>query len=80
MCALDARSKVVFPSHPPLDSIGSHGPTANIDGITTRYEVVGSGGPELTFAPGGLDASLQQWTTLGVCARTKPLDLLSEGI
>jgi hypothetical protein len=32
------------------------------------------------FAPGGLDASLEQWITLGVYARTKPLELLSEGI
>jgi len=61
--------------------IGSHGPTANIDGITTRYGVVGSGQPELMFEPGGFDASLEQWTTLGVHARTKTklLELLSEG-
>jgi pimeloyl-ACP methyl ester carboxylesterase len=57
--------------------IGSHVPTASIDGITTRYEVVGSGQPVLMFAPGGFDASLEQWTTLGVYARTKLLELLS---
>jgi hypothetical protein len=49
----------------------------SIDGITTRYEVVGSGQPVLMFAPGGFDASLEQWTTLGVYARTKLLELLS---
>jgi pimeloyl-ACP methyl ester carboxylesterase len=58
--------------------IGSHVPTANIDGITTRYEVVGSGPAVLMFAPGGFDARLEQWTTLSVYARTKLLDGLSE--
>jgi pimeloyl-ACP methyl ester carboxylesterase len=52
-------------------------PTAIIDGITTRYEVVGSGPPVLMFAPGGFDATLEKWTTLGVYARTKMLDRLS---
>jgi pimeloyl-ACP methyl ester carboxylesterase len=52
--------------------------TAEIDGITTRYEVVGSGPPVLMFAPGGFDASLQQWTILGVYARIKLLERLSE--
>ena len=65
MCALDARSKVESRSHPPLDLIGSHVPTANIDYITRNYEVVGTGQPRLMFAPGGFDASLEQWTTLG---------------
>ena len=32
------------------------------------------------FAPGGFDARLEQWTTLGVHARTKLLELLDEGI
>src|SRR5437588_412728 len=61
----------------PLDLMGSHVPNANIDGITTRYEVVGSGPPVLMFSPGGFDASLEKWTTLGVYARTKLLDRLS---
>ena len=52
-------------------------PTANIDGITTRYQLVGSGPPLLMFAPGGFDARLEQWTTLGVYARAKLLDHLS---
>jgi pimeloyl-ACP methyl ester carboxylesterase len=52
-------------------------PTAVIDGITTRYEVRGSGAPLLMFSPGGFDATLEKWTTLGVYARIKALDLLS---
>lgn len=32
------------------------------------------------FAPGGFDERLEQWTTLGVYARTKLLELLAEGI
>ena len=50
---------------------------AVIDGITTRYEVRGSGPPLLLFSPGGFDATLDKWTTLGVYARTKALDHLS---
>jgi pimeloyl-ACP methyl ester carboxylesterase len=51
--------------------------TAVIDGITTRYEVRGSGAPLLMFSPGGFDATLEKWTTLGVYARIKALDHLS---
>ena len=50
---------------------------AVIDGITTRYEVRGSGAPLLMFSPGGFDAALDRWTTLGVYARIKILDHLS---
>ena len=59
------------------DLIGSHVPNAIIDGITTCYQVTGSGPPVLMFAPGGFDASLEKWTTLGLHARTKLLDRLS---
>lgn len=52
-------------------------PTAIIDGIPTRYEVVGSGPPLLMFSPGGFDASLEKWSTLGVYSRTKLLAALS---
>ena len=51
-------------------------PTAIIDGITTRYEVLGSGPPILMYAPGGFDATVEKWTTLGVYARIKLLDHL----
>lgn len=50
--------------------------TAVIDGITTRYEVAGSGAPLLMFSPGGFDATLEKWTTLGVYARIKALEHL----
>jgi pimeloyl-ACP methyl ester carboxylesterase len=53
-------------------------PTAVIDGIRTRYELVGSGPPLLMFSPGGFDATLEKWATLGVYARIKPLDHLSK--
>lgn len=52
-------------------------PDAVIDGITTHYEVTGSGAPLLMFSPGGFDATLEKWTTLGVYARTKMLAHLS---
>jgi pimeloyl-ACP methyl ester carboxylesterase len=51
--------------------------TAVIDGITTRYEVVGSGPALLMFSPGGFDATLDKWTTQGIYARIKPVDHLS---
>ena len=47
---------------------------AVIDGITTRYEVIGSGPALLMFSPGGFDATLDKWTTLGMYARIKALD------
>ena len=50
--------------------------TAIIDGIPTRYEVVGSGPPLLLYAPGGFDATLEKWSSLGVYARVKLMDHL----
>lgn len=52
--------------------------TAVIDGIATRYEVIGSGEPLLMFSPGGFDATFDKWTTRGVYARIKPLEHLSK--
>jgi pimeloyl-ACP methyl ester carboxylesterase len=52
--------------------------TADIDGITTRYELIGRGTPLLMFSPGGFDATLDKWTTLAAYARTKLLDHLSQ--
>jgi pimeloyl-ACP methyl ester carboxylesterase len=52
-------------------------PTVDIDGITTRYEEIGSGEPLLMFSPGGFDATLEKWTTLGVYAKTRMLDHLA---
>jgi pimeloyl-ACP methyl ester carboxylesterase len=50
--------------------------TAIIDGIATRYEVMGSGPPLLMYAPGGFDATIEKWTTQGVYAKVKFLDHL----
>jgi pimeloyl-ACP methyl ester carboxylesterase len=52
-------------------------PTAVIDGIATRYETLGSGPPLLMLSPGGFDATLEKWRTLGIYARTRPLDHLT---
>lgn len=52
-------------------------PTADIDGIRTRYEVVGDGPPLLMFSPGGFDGTLDNWTSLGTYRRLGLLDHLS---
>lgn len=44
-------------------------PTAICDGISTRYEVTGSGPPMLMYAPGGFDATLDKWSVLPSYAR-----------
>ena len=53
-------------------------PSAIIDGIATRYEVTGSGPPLLMLSPGGFDATIEKWSTLGIYAKTKPLDYLTK--
>jgi pimeloyl-ACP methyl ester carboxylesterase len=50
--------------------------TATIDGIVTRYEVIGAGPPLLMYAPGGFDATIEKWSTQGVYAKIKLLDHL----
>ena len=50
--------------------------TAVIDGITTRYEVLGSGPPLLMYAPGGFNAIIETWRTQGIYAKIKLLDHL----
>jgi pimeloyl-ACP methyl ester carboxylesterase len=50
--------------------------TAVLDGITTRYELIGSGEPLLMFSPGGFDATLDKWTTQGIYSRIQPLEHL----
>jgi pimeloyl-ACP methyl ester carboxylesterase len=50
--------------------------TATIDGIRTRYEVMGSGPPLLMYSPGGFDATVEKWSSLGVYARVKLLEHL----
>jgi pimeloyl-ACP methyl ester carboxylesterase len=53
-------------------------PSAVIDGITTRYDVIGSGRPVLMFAPGGFDATIEKWTTQGIYAKIRPVEHLSK--
>jgi pimeloyl-ACP methyl ester carboxylesterase len=53
-------------------------PTTIIDGIATRYEVVGSGPPLLMYAPGGFNAVVESWSTLGVYAKTRVIDHLAK--
>lgn len=47
-----------------------------IDGIVTRYEVLGSGPAVLMFSPGGFDATIEKWSTQSIYARIKLLDHL----
>ena len=51
-------------------------PTAIIDGISTKYEVMGSGPALLMYAPGGFDATADKWRKQGVYAKIKLLDHL----
>jgi pimeloyl-ACP methyl ester carboxylesterase len=53
-------------------------PHAVIDGIATRYEVAGQGPPLLMYAPGGFNAVVEAWSTLGVYAKIKLLDHLPQ--
>jgi pimeloyl-ACP methyl ester carboxylesterase len=52
-------------------------PTVLIDGIQTRYEVQGSGAPLLMFSPGGFDATLEKWSTLGIYSKTAMMATLT---
>jgi pimeloyl-ACP methyl ester carboxylesterase len=47
-----------------------------IDGISTRYELTGSGPPLLMFSPGGFGAELENWTKLGIYRQTRLMDYL----
>lgn len=40
-------------------------PVVELEGIRTRYEVVGEGPALLMFSPGGFDSSLENWTSFG---------------
>src|SRR5258706_9069886 len=46
---------------------------ALIDGLRTRYEVLGDGPPLLMYAPGGFDATIEKWSAQGVYARVQLL-------
>lgn len=51
--------------------------TAILDGISTRYEVFGSGPPLLMYSPGGFDATIEKWRTQGIYKDIGFLDHLS---
>jgi len=51
--------------------------TALADGITTRYEVIGTGPPLLMLSPGGFDSTLESWRTVGVYRQLDLLERLS---
>lgn len=53
-------------------------PTAQIDGLDIRYEVVGSGPPLLMFAPGGFNATMENWRRFSVYERIQLLAHLPE--
>ncbi len=50
-------------------------PIVDVEGIQTRYEVLGDGPPLLMFSPGGFNAIVENWSSLGVYRR---LDLLPQ--
>ena len=51
-------------------------PSITVDGIATRYEIAGSGPPLLLYAPGGFNAVVESWSTLGVYAKSRMIDHL----
>ena len=53
-------------------------PSATIDGIPTRFDVIGSGPPLLMMSPGGFDATIEKWRTQGVYTRLNLLDHLPQ--
>ncbi|MGH3760081.1 alpha/beta fold hydrolase [Actinophytocola sp.] len=54
-------------------------PTTVVDGLATRYEVVGSGPPILMYSPGGFDSTMDSWRTVGVYRRLDLVERLSPG-
>jgi pimeloyl-ACP methyl ester carboxylesterase len=51
-------------------------PTADIEGIRTHYDMIGSGPPLLMFSPGGFNAVAANWTGHGVYRRIRLLEHL----
>jgi len=52
-------------------------PVVAIDGITTNYEIHGSGPPLLMYAPGGFNAVMGNWSSQSIYATTRFIDALS---
>jgi pimeloyl-ACP methyl ester carboxylesterase len=53
-------------------------PTVDIDGITTHYEISGSGAPILMMAPGGFDSAIEQWATTWPWRHFLPLQTFAQ--
>ena len=53
-------------------------PFVDIDGITTHYEVYGSGPPLLMMAPGSFDATIEKWEQAGVWKELRPLEAFAK--
>jgi pimeloyl-ACP methyl ester carboxylesterase len=51
-------------------------PFATVDGIRTRYEVLGDGPPLLLCSPGGFNATIENWRSFGIYQRLNLLDEL----
>ena len=51
---------------------------ATIDGLRVNYVVKGEGIPLLMLAPGGLDSTIESWSTRGVWKDLRPLDALAQ--
>ena len=60
----------------PRDKSRDSVPSAVLEGIQTRYEVLGDGPPLLMYAPGGFDATIEKWRMQGVYDRIKLLEHL----
>ena len=61
---------------PDANSRDSDLPSTVIDGLETRYALLGEGPPLLMYSPGGLDATVEKWRTQGVYARIQLLEHL----
>lgn len=51
-------------------------PFATVDGIRTRYDVLGHGEPLLMLSPGGFNATIENWRTFSIYERLRFLDHL----
>lgn len=52
-------------------------PVADADGISTRYQVVGSGPPLLMLSPGGFNATMDNWSSFGRYRQLRMVEHLS---
>lgn len=52
-------------------------PVAELDGIPTRYSIVGDGPELLMFSPGGFDASLDSWQSMASYRRLNLVEQLA---